>query len=55
MPSWYSRQQAARYLGVAEWELAEHSIEYVNRALVAMDAESRAAQDRYDRLKPQTG
>lgn len=46
VPDWYPRQQAARYLGVPEWELEQQSIEYTNRALVAMDAEAKAAEDR---------
>lgn len=45
-PPWYAELQAARYLGVAPWELAERSVGYLNLALAAMDAEARAARDR---------
>ncbi|HOG46289.1 MAG TPA: hypothetical protein PLJ35_15690 [Anaerolineae bacterium] len=41
-PEWYWDIQAARYLGVAPWELAAQSIEWRNRALVAMSAEAEA-------------
>ncbi len=43
--------QAARYLGVALWDLDEHSIGYTNIALAAMDAEGKAAQDKERRHK----
>jgi len=38
------RIQAARYLGVSPWDLEEQSIEWYNRALVAMSAEAEARE-----------
>ncbi|MGI6376428.1 MAG: hypothetical protein GX601_06705 [Anaerolineales bacterium] len=49
MPEWYASLQAARYLKVAPWDLAEQSIGWTNLALAAIDAESKATQDRAKR------
>jgi len=46
MPEWYVFLQAAKYLGVAPWDLIDHGIAYTNAALVAMDAEAKASRDR---------
>lgn len=39
MPDWYPLIRAARYLGVAPWELAQQWTGWMNRALVAESAE----------------
>jgi len=49
MPDWYAELQAARYLGVAPWELRRQSIGWTNLALAAMDAEAKATKDREGR------
>jgi len=41
MPDWYPLLKAAKYLGVAPWELAEQSIWWRDIALKAMSAEAR--------------
>jgi hypothetical protein len=46
MPWWYPLLRAARYLGVAPWDLAERPAVWMFRALVAERAEIRAAEDR---------
>ncbi len=45
-PEWYTVMRAAKYLGVAPWELLEQNVGWTNAALVAMDAEAKAARDR---------
>ncbi len=41
-PDWYPLVRAARYLGVAPWELAERPAAWQNWALTAEAAESEA-------------
>ncbi len=41
-PDWFATFQAAKYLGVAPWELMEHSIYWRDKALIAMTAEAQA-------------
>ena len=43
LPEWYGVMQAAKYLGVAPWELVERSIYWKDKALIAMSAEHWAA------------
>lgn len=45
-PDWYPLLQAARYLGVAPWELAERPSVWRDWALMAMEAENYAAEER---------
>lgn len=42
LPTWYRLLEAARYLGVPHWELAERPVIEMERALVAKDAEAYA-------------
>ena len=44
MPNWYPLMQAARYLGVAPWELAEQSAVWVAWANIAHSAEVEAQE-----------
>lgn len=44
MPDWYPLVQAAKYLGVAPWDLLEQSAWWRDRALIAMSAERQAKQ-----------
>lgn len=44
VPAWYLLFQAAKYLGVAPWELQEQSIEWYLYALAAISAENEAAE-----------
>lgn len=41
-PSWYRLIRAAKYLGVAPWDLAERPLTWVNMAEHAQDAEAHA-------------
>jgi hypothetical protein len=41
-PEYFGLFQAAKYLGVAPWELAKQSIWWQNKALVIMQAEYNA-------------
>lgn len=41
-PSWYRLLDAARYLGVAPWDLASQPIAWVHMAESAQDAEAHA-------------
>ncbi|MCX7669312.1 MAG: hypothetical protein N2439_04490 [Anaerolineae bacterium] len=43
MPDWWPVIQAARYLGVAPWELARQPVFWLNAALLAQGAEAEAA------------
>lgn len=43
-PDWYYLLQTAKYLGVAPWELIEQSVVWQDIALIAMMAESEAAE-----------
>jgi len=42
MPDWYTLIKAARYLGVAPWELAEQPTEWVAWAYACQSAEAEA-------------
>lgn len=46
MPDWYELILAARYLGVAPWELAEQPAVWLNWALAARAAENEAEKKR---------
>lgn len=48
-PAWYPVMQAAKYLGVAPWELMEQSIWWRDKALIAMSAENEAQEIRNQR------
>lgn len=41
-PSWYRLIRAAKYLGVAPWDLASQPHTWVNMAEAAQDAEAHA-------------
>lgn len=41
-PDWYAVIQAARYLSVAPWELAQQPIFWRDKAFLAMTAEKQA-------------
>jgi len=43
-PDWYPVVQAAKYLGVAPWELMQQSIYWRDKALIAMTAEYQAQE-----------
>jgi hypothetical protein len=42
MPDWYPLIKAARYLGVAPWELLAQSVWWREKALIAESAENYA-------------
>lgn len=42
MPNWYPTIRAARYLGIAPWELAQRSVVWRDWALLAEAAEQAA-------------
>lgn len=42
MPEWYPLVRAARYLGVAPWELLEQPSAWMDFALIAESAENEA-------------
>jgi hypothetical protein len=44
MPDWYPLLTAARYLGVAPWELVDQPAEWLEWALSAQSAEAEAAR-----------
>jgi hypothetical protein len=44
-PEWYMVLRAAKYLGVAPWELLEHSSYWMHIALAAEWAEGKAKED----------
>ena len=48
-PEWYVLLRAAKYLGVAPWELMEQPATWMNLALAAEGAENRAERDRMKR------
>jgi len=41
-PDWYSLLQAAKYLGVAPWDLMERSVWWRDKAVIAASAEAQA-------------
>lgn len=45
-PSWWGTLAAARYLGVAPWELGAAPLKWKHRAIAAMDAEAHAREVR---------
>lgn len=45
-PAWYPNLRAARYLGVAPWELEQMPVVWRYRALAAQDAENMAENER---------
>lgn len=51
MPEWYPLLQAARYLRVPPWDLADRPQWWTNIALAAQDAEAGAQKDR-EKRKP---
>lgn len=48
-PEWWPTLQAAKYLKVPWWDLLEHSVWFMDKALVAMTAESQAEKNRQNR------
>ncbi len=44
VPEWYVYMQAAKYLGVAPWELMEQSVYWRNKAIIALSAENEARE-----------
>lgn len=44
VPDWYATIRAAKYLGVAPWELTEREIVWQDWALIAESAEEGARQ-----------
>lgn len=42
LPEWYALVRAARYLGVAPWELLEQPVAWMEWALTAESAENEA-------------
>lgn len=44
MPNWYRVIRAARYLGVAPWDLLKQPYAWIEWAEEAMEAENHAAQ-----------
>lgn len=46
MPNWYRLIQAAKYLGVAPWDLAQRPVWWMNIAVAAQNAEHAAEQAR---------
>jgi hypothetical protein len=43
-PDWYGFIQAAKYLGVAPWDLIKQSVYWRDKALIAMTEEYEAQQ-----------
>jgi len=41
-PDWYSLMQAAKYLGVAPWDLMARSVWWRDKAVIAASAEAQA-------------
>jgi hypothetical protein len=44
LPEWYTLVRAARYLGVAPWELLEQQSAWMDWALMAESAENEAQE-----------
>lgn len=51
-PDWYTFIQAAKYLNVPPWELAQQSVWWRDRAVMAMNAEAQAQHVISQRNKP---
>lgn len=49
MPDWYPLLRAARYLGVAPWDLYEQPAQWMHWALDAEAAENEAERNRHAR------
>jgi hypothetical protein len=49
VPDWYPLIQAAKYLGVAPWDLFEQGVHWQNWALIALEAEEDARHQLNDR------
>lgn len=49
VPAWYTLVKAARYLGVAPWDLARKPLWWTHVALASQGAEAHAAQKTRDR------
>jgi len=43
-PDWYAVIQAAKYLGVAPWEMLEQSVFWFDKAIIAISAENQAQE-----------
>lgn len=52
-PSWYRLLKAAKYLGVAPWDLAAKPLTWVNMAEEAQAAEAHAEAIHANRNRPQ--
>jgi hypothetical protein len=50
-PDWYVHLRAAKYLGVAPWELDDQPLFWKNAALVAEDVENQYQQQQNDKQK----
>jgi len=50
-PSWYRLVQAAKYLQVPPWELAERPVWWVSVALESLSAENAAQRHHNERSK----
>ncbi len=50
-PDWYLLIRAARYLGVAPWDLAERSVVWRDWALIAESAEAEAEAEAVKRMR----
>ena len=48
-PEWYRLIRAARYLGVAPWDLQDRWVFWANAALTAEEVEARFAEQEHDR------
>jgi len=53
-PDWYALIQAAKYLGVAPWDLIEQSVFWTDKALIAMSAEHSAQKQIEERNRGKT-
>ncbi|MBI4496316.1 MAG: hypothetical protein HY689_00220 [Chloroflexi bacterium] len=51
MPNWYVLLRAARYLGVAPWDLLEQSAVWQEWALMAESAEAHAQDEAVKRAR----
>ena len=44
LPTWYLNMRAARYMGVAPWDVENRSVSYRDQALAAESAENAAEE-----------
>ena len=49
LPAWYTLLRAARYLGVAPWDLAQQPVVWTHWALAAESSEALAQQNQAKR------